>query len=47
MESIMFWGFNIHAWITIVTMLGTLGVLLFTKLRSDLVFLAVETLERR
>ena len=41
MDSMMLLGFSIHAWITIVTMLATFGVLLFTKLRSDLVFLAV------
>lgn len=36
----MFLGFGLDAWITIVTVLGLFGVLLFTKLRSDLVFLA-------
>ena len=35
----MFLGFSIHAWITIVTVLMMFTVLLFTKLRSDLVFL--------
>lgn len=35
----MFWGFSIHAWITIVTVLAMFSILLFTKLRSDLVFL--------
>ena len=30
---------NLHAWITIVTVLTLFTVLLFTKLRSDLVFL--------
>ena len=35
----MFLGFSIHAWITIATMLALFSVLLFTKLRSDLVFL--------
>lgn len=35
----MFLGFSIHAWITIVTVLAMFSVLLFTKLRSDLVFL--------
>lgn len=35
----MFWGFNLHAWITIATVLTLFSVLLFTKLRSDLVFL--------
>ena len=34
-------GFSIYAWITIVTLLVTFGILLFTKLRSDLVFLSV------
>ena len=33
--------FSIYAWITIVTLLLTFGILLFTKLRSDLVFLSV------
>ena len=36
----MFLGFSIHAWITIVTVLTMFSVMLFTKLRSDLVFLA-------
>ena len=39
METIEFLGFNIHAWITIVTVLTMFTILLFTKLRSDLVFL--------
>ena len=39
MESLMFCGFNIYAWITIVTVFTMFTVLLFTKLRSDLVFL--------
>ena len=38
-DSFLFWGFNLHAWITIVTVLAMFTVLLFTKLRSDLVFL--------
>ena len=38
-ESFIFLGFNLHAWITIVTVLTMFTVLLFTKLRSDLVFL--------
>ena len=38
-ESFVFLGFNLHAWITIVTVLSLFSVLLFTKLRSDLVFL--------
>jgi di/tricarboxylate transporter len=35
----MFWGFSIEAWITIATVLTMFSVLLFTKLRADLVFL--------
>ena len=35
----MIWGLSIHAWITILTVLTVFSVLLFTKLRSDLVFL--------
>ena len=37
--SMMFLGFSIHAWITIATVLTMFSVLLFTKLRADLVFL--------
>ena len=40
METIVFWGFNLHAWITIITVLTMFTVLLTTKLRTDLVFLA-------
>ena len=40
MESFVFWGFNLHAWITIGTVLSMFTVLLFTKLRADLVFLS-------
>ena len=39
MESIVFWGFNLHAWITIATVLTMFTILLFTKLRADLVFM--------
>ncbi len=39
MESIIFWGFNLYAWITIATVFTMFTVLLFTKLRADLVFL--------
>ena len=35
----MFLGFSVHAWITIATVLTMFSILLFTKLRSDLVFL--------
>jgi len=38
-DSFILWGFNLHAWITIVTMFSMFTVLLFTKLRADLVFL--------
>ena len=38
-DSFIFLGFNLHAWITIATVLTMFSVLLFTKLRSDLVFL--------
>ena len=34
-----FLGFNLYAWITIVTVLTMFTILLFTKLRADLVFL--------
>ena len=39
MESIVLLGFNLYAWITIATVLTMFTVLLFTKLRADLVFL--------
>ena len=39
MEPIVFLGFNLYAWITILTVLTMFTVLLFTKLRTDLVFL--------
>ena len=39
METIVFLGFGLHAWITIVTVFTMFTVLLFTKWRSDLVFL--------
>ena len=35
----MFLGFGLHAWITIVTVVGMFTILLFTKWRSDVVFL--------
>lgn len=34
-DSFIFLGFNMHAWITIATVLAMFSVLLFTKLRSD------------
>ena len=40
METDLFLGFNIHAWITIITVLAMFATLLLTKLRTDLVFLA-------
>ena len=39
MESFILWGLNLNAWITIVTVLSMFTILLFTKLRADLVFL--------
>lgn len=33
------WGFGLPAWITIVTVLTMFSILLFTKLRADLVFM--------
>ena len=39
MESVLFLGFGLDAWITIATVLGMFSILLFTKWRSDLVFL--------
>ena len=41
METELFLGFNLYAWITIATVLGMFTTLLFTKLRADVVFLAV------
>ena len=35
----MFLGFSLDAWITIATVLGMFSILLFTKWRSDIVFL--------
>ena len=39
MDSFELLGFGLDAWITIVTLLAMFSVLLFTKLRSDIVFL--------
>jgi len=39
MEEFIFLGLNMHAWITIVTVLALFGILLFTKVRADAVFL--------
>ena len=39
MESTVIWGFNLDAWITIATVLSMFSILLFTKWRSDVVFL--------
>ena len=39
MENFEFLGFNLNAWITIATVLALFSVLLFTKLRADIVFL--------
>ncbi len=40
MESFVFLGFNLYAWITILTVLSMFTVLLFTKIRADVAFLA-------
>ena len=40
MDSFVFLGFGLDAWITIVTVFAMFTVLLFTKIRSDVVFLA-------
>ena len=40
MQEIIFLGFNVEAWITIVTVLSLFSILLFTKIRADAVFLA-------
>ena len=40
MDTFEFWGFGLDAWITIVTVFVMFSVLLFTRLRSDFVFLA-------
>ena len=40
METELFLGFGLHAWITIVTVLGMFTTLLLTRLRTDIVFLA-------
>ena len=39
METFIFLGFNLYAWITILTVLAMFTVLLLTKVRADLVFL--------
>ena len=40
MQNELFLGFNLDAWITILTVLSMFTTLLFTKLRTDIVFLA-------
>ena len=39
MEGFEFLGFGMHAWITIAVVLAMFAILLFTKLRTDIVFL--------
>lgn len=39
MDSFEFLGFGLDAWITIITVFAMFSVLLFTKIRSDVVFL--------
>lgn len=43
MEEILFLGLNLHAWITIVTVLAMFTVLAFTKLSADVVFMGAMT----
>ena len=40
LNEILFLGLNLHAWITIATVAAMFATLLFTKLRTDIVFLA-------
>ena len=40
MDDVVFGGFNLQAWITIATVLTMFAVMLMTKLRADVVFLA-------
>ena len=44
MESIIFLGLNLAAWITIVTVLAMFLSLLFTRLPEDVAFLSVGTM---
>lgn len=37
METLVFLGYGIDAWITIVTILAMFAVMLFTNVRSDVV----------
>ena len=37
MEEILFWGLSINAWITLVTVIAVMVVLLLTKIRTDAV----------
>ena len=38
-DIILFWGLGIDAWITIATVITIIGVMLFTKIRTDAVML--------
>ena len=40
MEGLVLGGFSLNAWITIATVLAMFTTLLFTKVRTDIVFLA-------
>ena len=40
MNAVEFLGLGLDAWITIVTVLAMFSVLLFTRIRSDVVFLS-------
>lgn len=39
MEAILFLGLNLHAWITIITIVCMFGIMIFTKLPADFVFM--------
>lgn len=41
MDTFVFLGFGVDAWITIVTVFAMFTVLLFTRIRSDVVFLEI------
>lgn len=41
MGEIVFLGLNLDAWITLITVITVLAVLLLTKVRTDAVFLIV------
>lgn len=46
-DSFVFLGFNLHTWITIVTVLAMFTVLLFTKLRTAYIPLDSSLINKR